>query len=41
MAVYLFKALPAPGKARITVTIDQAYDGAVHPVDGSFRPFMK
>lgn len=36
VAVYLFKALPAPGKARITVTIDQAYDGAVHPVGGSF-----
>ena len=26
----------AVGKARITVTIDQAYDGAVHPVGGSF-----
>ena len=36
MAVYLFKALPAPGKARIAVTIDQVYNGTVHSVGGSF-----
>lgn len=36
VAVYVFKALPSPGKARVAVTVDQAYSGAVQRIDGSF-----